>query len=110
MKTLATITSLSWITAMFAQATPATSPWEYGKDISFAGLVWFLVGYLIPRLLQSAKEDRNSAMASIEKLAHEHSEAVRAITATSKESSRNGHEAAAALAQEIRSFKEFITK
>ena len=110
MKTIATITSLSWIAGTLAQATANTSPWEYGKDISFAGLVWFLVGYLIPRHLQSAKEDRNAAMASIEKLAHEHSEAVKAITATSKESSKNGHEAAAALAQEIRSFKEFITK
>ena len=73
MKTLATIPSLSWITAMIAQATPTTSPWEYGKDISFAGLVWFLVGYIIPRLLQSAKDDRDAAMASIERLTHDHS-------------------------------------
>ena len=34
------------------------SPWETGKDITFAALVWFLVGWVIPNIMKAHREER----------------------------------------------------
>lgn len=58
---LATLVTLPWVGKIIlaAQATPPNA-WEIGKDITFAGLVWFLIGFTLPNVMRQHKEEREA--------------------------------------------------
>lgn len=129
MKTFALVASLPWIGQAFAQTQAATlNPWEMGKDVSFAGLVWFLVGYLLPKLMHLHREERAELVSTIETKAKSHREerdrlAERMLTESSHhrellatiaekhaQSAESGHTAARELGDEIRKLRQLREK
>ena len=41
-----------------SQNVAVQDPWGFGKDITFAGLVWYLVGFMFPKILKEHRAER----------------------------------------------------
>ena len=128
MKTCGLIAALPWICQAFAQATLDSGLMETCKDLGFAGLVWFLVGVMVPRLMATHREERAdhaTAMKERDELhAKERAELVadmkidraenrqllQRIAEEHAASAQSGHDAAQALKDEIRAVREAVGK
>lgn len=104
----------------------ATNVWDIGKDLSFAGLVFYLVGYSMPKMMAQHQAERLELVTAMDRRHKEQNEEMRVINervdnrhiqnaqllATISDeharSAQSGHEAAHALATEIRALAESL--
>lgn len=104
---LGILLALPWMSALLVQA-PAIPPdvWQTGKDISFAGLVWFLVGLVIPKLMAQHREERDQLVGLLIETEANHRVLLGEITSQHAATIERGHEVCSSLAAEVRSIKE----
>lgn len=114
------------IVAQSAAGPIATNVWDIGKDLSFAGLVFYLVGYSMPKMMAQHQAERLELVTAMDRRHKEQNEEMRVINervdnrhiqnaqllATISDeharSAQSGHEAAHALATEIRALAESL--
>ena len=92
------------VASLFAQITTGQpNVWEIGRDMGFAGLVFYLVGYLIPKLLESHHKERvEDRTVFLEQLAKERQ--------AREQSVRDGHEVSKAMSAECHSVQRAATE
>ncbi|MCP4783382.1 MAG: hypothetical protein GY903_31110 [Fuerstiella sp.] len=103
---VAFVAAWPWLGELVLAQSNVLNPWEVGKDISFAGLVWFLVGYLIPKLMSQHREEREGLVQHLTNAETKNRELLEDLSERHAESAKSGHAAANNLAAEIRSCKE----
>lgn len=103
---VAFVAAWPWLGELVLAQSNVLNPWEVGKDISFAGLVWFLVGYLIPKLMSQHREEREGLVQHLTDTETKNRELLEDLSKRHAESVKSGHAAANNLAAEIRSCKE----
>lgn len=86
-------------------AAGAVNPWELGKDISFAGLVWFLIAYTLPKLQREHTAERDKLFQMINKNQSDNRETLERLAEQHKQATLSGHQAASDLSKEIAGLK-----
>ena len=59
----ATVVSAPYVGRAAATLAATGEAWDIGKDVTFAGLVWFFVGYLLPKMQREHREEREEMSA-----------------------------------------------
>lgn len=100
---VATAAALPSLMSAFAQVTTEQpNLWELGRDMGFAGLVYYLVAYQIPKLLESHHKERvEDRTIFLDQLAKEREAREKSI--------RDGHEVARAMSAECHSVQREAT-